>query len=345
MKYPFFFLLATLFFQSCSVATNTYKPIGNFQPNQFSAPDYNQLKYWAAHPDKRDNADSLPASFLKDEQPTSKVDVFFIYPTIYSGTKKTEINWNSDVNDEAFNQKIDNSTILHQASVFNGTGKIYAPRYRQAHINVYYEKERKKDIEKAFELAYQDVKKAFDFYLKNYNNGRPIVIASHSQGTNHAERLLKEYFDGKALQNQLIAAYLVGMPIIADSFQNIKPCLTPEETGCFCTWNAYARDHYPKKWEKDLQYAVATNPLTWTIEETYADYLDNKGGVLAKFKIKENLSDAQVKDGMIWIGNPKVFGSIFLMTERWHYAEYNLFYLNIRENAQLRARTFLESNF
>ncbi len=344
MKYPFFLLFSILIFQACSVATNTYKPIGNFQPNQFTAPDYNQLEYWAAHPDKRDNADSLPATFLTDEQSTSEVDVFFVYPTIYTGTQKTQTNWNSDVNDEAFNQKVDNSTILHQASVFNGTGKIYAPRYRQAHINVYYEKERRQDAEKAFELAYQDVKRAFDFYLKNYNNGRPIVIASHSQGTNHTERLLKEYFDGKDLQKQLIAAYLVGMPIIADSFQNIKPCETPEQTGCFCTWNAYSKDHYPKKWEDDLKYAVATNPLIWTTKGTYADYLDNKGGVLSKFKVKENLSDAQVKDGMVWIGHPKVFGSIFLPTKRWHYAEYNLFYLNIRENAQLRAKTFLEKN-
>ena len=81
-----------------------------------------------------------------------------------------------------------------------------------------------------------------------------------------------------------------------------------------------------------------------TNEFLLADYLDNKGGVLSKFKVKENLSDAQVKDGMVWIGHPKVFGSIFLPTKRWHYAEYNLFYLNIRENAQLRAKTFLEKN-
>jgi hypothetical protein len=45
---------------------------------------------------------------------------------------------------------------------------------------------------------------------------------------------------------------------------------------------------------------------------------------------------------MVWIGKPNVFGSFLLRTKRWHYAEYNLFYLNIRENAQARVKAFLK---
>jgi hypothetical protein len=44
------------------------------------------------------------------------------------------------------------------------------------------------------------VKTAFLYYLQHYNNGRPIIIASHSQGATHGKRLLKEFFDGKELQ-------------------------------------------------------------------------------------------------------------------------------------------------
>ncbi len=47
------------------------------------------------------------------------------------------------------------------------------------------------DTDSAFEIAYADVKAAFEFYLKIYNNYRPIIIASHSQGTKHTGRLLK----------------------------------------------------------------------------------------------------------------------------------------------------------
>ena len=47
---------------------------------------------------------------------------------------------------------------------------------------------------------------AFIYYLKNHNHGRPIIIASHSQGTWHAGRLLKEFFEGKPLQT--VTAYV-----------------------------------------------------------------------------------------------------------------------------------------
>ena len=63
----------------------------------------------------------------------------------------------------------------------------------------------------ALDFAYQDVKAAFEYYLKHYNNGRPIIIASHSQGTWHAESLLHDYFENDStLRKRLVAAYLIG---------------------------------------------------------------------------------------------------------------------------------------
>ena len=53
------------------------------------------------------------------------------------------------------------------------------------------------ESEKAFEIAYTDIKAAFQYYLSRYNNKQPIIIASHSQGTKHAARLLQEFFDNK----------------------------------------------------------------------------------------------------------------------------------------------------
>ena len=340
---PIFVILVV--FQSCKTTSNQYHPTRSFSEYRTPAsPDYTNLRDWAAHPDKKDLADSLPVDVpfdIKDEQSLAKVDVFFVYPTIYDGTEESDTAWNADIFDAETNVRIDGSTILNQASVFNGAARVYAPRYRQAHMNVYYETADKESAKEAFELAYQDVRRAFDHYLRHYNNGRPIIIASHSQGTNHTERLLKEYFDGMPLQKQLVAAYLVGMPIRTDAFKSIPACETPEQTGCFCTWNAYAKDHYPKKWEKDLKYSVATNPLNWQIDSTYASYDENLGGVYTKFNFKRNFSDAQVKDGMVWIGTPKVFGASLLRIKRWHYAEYNLFYFNIRQNAKVRADAFV----
>src|SRR6185369_10403401 len=145
---------------------------------------------------------------------------------------------------------------------------VYAPRYRQAHISAFYSKN-KEDRKKALDIAYSDVKAAFQYYLDHYNHGRPIIIASHSQGTVHAVRLIKEFFDGKPLQKQLVAAYLVGMPIPADSFCCIAPCHNPGDTDCWLSWNTFATNFYPPYYNGGLNNAICTNPLTWTTDSLY----------------------------------------------------------------------------
>ncbi|MEO1253816.1 MAG: DUF3089 domain-containing protein, partial [Bacteroidota bacterium] len=160
-------------------------------------PDYTQIKYWIAHPEKADMADVVPGKGeLVEYQETAEADVFFIYPTIYTGKQEKDHPWFADVNDEKLNKDIANSTIKNQATVFNGSAKVYAPLYRQAHIGIYYADNLPLKVE-ALEFAYTDVKRAFEYYLKNWNNGRPIIIASHSQGTNHATKLLREFFENK----------------------------------------------------------------------------------------------------------------------------------------------------
>jgi hypothetical protein len=124
------------------------------------------------------------------------------------------------------NKKVDESTILNQASIFNGAGRIYAPRYRQAHYFAFVTPF-KEDKEAALNLVYNDVKKAFEYYLAHYNQKRPLIIASHSQGTVHATRLMKEYFDGKPLGEKLIAAYIIGIATPKNVFQSIKALVKP----------------------------------------------------------------------------------------------------------------------
>ncbi|MEI8114731.1 MAG: DUF3089 domain-containing protein, partial [Bacteroidia bacterium] len=170
-------------------------------PNTGPAPDYSDLKYWAASPFKEDNSDVIPA-FLKDEVRDTRADVFFIHPTSYFGEEKTS-PWNADLRDTVVNNNTDNLSILFQTTVFNGSCRVFAPRYRQGNMEAFYVFDTPQ-AKAAFELAYQDLKTAFKYYLKHYNKKRPIIIASHSQGSLHAIRLLQEFFDGKPLQKQLV---------------------------------------------------------------------------------------------------------------------------------------------
>lgn len=303
-------------------------------------PNYSDLKHWAALPNKEDEADKTPInSNLSDNQASVKVDVFFLHPTIYTYEPKNQYIWNADVNDTELNDMVDKSTILNQATVFNGSCKIYAPRYRQAHYYSFITPN-KEDAKQALDLAYTDVKAAFEYYLNNWNQGRPIVIASHSQGTVHAKRLLKEFFDGKPLQKQLVEAYLVGIATQPDTFEFIKPSQSAEETGGFVSWNTYARDFYPPYYKNGLNTAVSTNPLTWKLDDTFASKELNKGGVGLKYTFVEQAADAQNHEGMLWINKPYVKGRAFLRTKIWHKADYNLFWMNIRENVALRIDSY-----
>lgn len=303
------------------------------------APDYANPEHWAALPTKTDPADRTPVDSMSDNQSIAKADVFFLHPTIYTG-KRGDQPWNGPINDPELNKDVDQSTILYQASIFNGAGKVYAPRYRQAHISAYF-LEDKQLQEQVFDLAYSDVKAAFEYYLQYYNNGRPIIIASHSQGTTHAKRLIREYFDGKPLQKQLVAAYLVGIPVESDYFQVLKPCDSPEETGCFVSWRAYRKGHFPNYHTKNNNIVV-TNPLTWTRDTKLASKELNKGSVLRNFeKIYPQIAEAQVHDGLLWLERPKFPFSFLLKNPNYHIADYNFYYLNVRYNAMKRVEAFL----
>ena len=308
------------------------------------SPDYSNQMHWAALPDKIDAADSIPLkSNLKNGQSIAKGDVFFVHPTTFTDAPENQYRWNADVNDPVINHQTQISTILNQATIFNDACRVYAPYYRQAHLYAFYTPN-KEDGAKALELAYQDVRNAFEYYLKNFNHGRPIVIASHSQGSYHCERLLKDYFDGKELQKQLVVAYLAGRAIRPDAFSKIHATERPDEIGVWASWNTYARNFYPKDYERYFKKSLSTNPLLWNSSKDFAPRELNHGGVALHFTYAPQLVDAQNQEGLLWINKPYFRGRAFIRTKRWHRADMNFFYVNIRENVALRVENFLQEN-
>ena len=340
----FFCLLSVVY---CLLFSSCLMPIRSFEKSKMTAaPDYSQEKYWAALPTKKDSADAVPPnSGLKDEQANAKVDVFFIYPTLYL----TGRHWNADVNSKKLNHNIDKSTILNQASAFNGSCKVYAPYYRQAVLWAYavVDKRKKGDGlgsgKKSLDLAYEDVKKAFEYYLKHYNNGRPFILASHSQGSGHAERLLHDYFEkDSVLRKKLIAAYIIGYGIKKNSYPTIPPSDSACQTGCIICWNSTGWNvESDKYFGKNLE---CVNPLTWKHDTVSAPVSLNHGSVPYGFKrIDLGIADAKVSpDGLLWIHKKNAKG--YPGKNRYHILDYNLFWMNIRENAKLRTETYLQKN-
>jgi hypothetical protein len=183
------------------------------------------------------------------------------------------------------------------------------------------------------------------FYLANLHKDRPIIIAGHSQGGKMAERLLAEFFDGKPLQDKLVAAYIIGWSIPRDMFQNITVCKTPQQTGCLCGWRTFRKEYIPLYIMQEPVLSYVTNPLTWTDSTAYAGRELNKGSVLRDFsKIVPKTTDAWVHQGVLWINRPRFPGSIFLNTKNYHIADINLFYMNLRENVEERIVNYLKTH-
>lgn len=324
------FALLSLF--SCSKYT-AHKSLYQFESAD-GKPNYSQLDYWAAHPHKWDPSDSVPEPLQHEWRDTS-VDVFFMHPTTYTGAITSD-GQNAAIDNQTINRRTDFTSILYQASVFNQQCRVFAPRYRQASIKTFMVMNSAK-ADSAFALAYYDLKTAFEYYMQHWNNGRPIIIASHSQGSLLAERLLKEFFEGKQLQNKLVAAYVIGWPVPKEYFSTLKMCEDSLQTGCICSWRTFKKDYVPFWLNKEKGNSYVTNPLTWTSNTEFVSRKNNKGALLKNFKkIYKHSTDAQISNGLLYTRKPKFPFSFLFLSKNYHVGDINLYYINLRENVSRR---------
>ncbi|MGE0621618.1 MAG: DUF3089 domain-containing protein [Pseudomonadales bacterium] len=326
-------------------------------------PDYGDPASWAALPTREDPADMIPAGIEETiRQGEAPVDVFFIHPT---GFLKGD-GWTFSMDPNTATEENTRWMLANQASAYNGCCNVYAPRYRQASIFAYFRGEDVRDAVLGF--AYQDVATAFDYFLEQFNDGRPFIIASHSQGTHHGARLLKERIDGTPLAQRLVAVYLIGGGISAshfDGMQDIGLCEDARETGCAVHWDTYSEaaidDEFP-----DRVGNVCVNPLTWQLDGALAGREHHIGAVpmSGTFQIGlggsdaatgvnfdplgapvPNLVEAQCRNGVLFItdlsdtsfgGTAGGFGR-----NNYHGLDYPAFHMDIRENAKLKTATWL----
>jgi len=334
-------LICWLLLYSCSPAYKSYIPEYEQKFSASSAvPDYSDMRYWAAHPWKKDPSDSVPKGLKKSEQVDTSIDVFFLHPTTLTNKESEGKIWNADINNAELNAKTDYTSILYQASVFNNSSRIFAPRYRQAHIYSFFSKDTASS-KAALELAYLDIKTAFEYYLQHYNNGRPVIIAAHSQGTYHAARLLKEYFENKPLQKKLVCAYIIGLAVPKNYFTVLQPCADSLSSSCYVSWRTFREGYLPDYVKAETTGSWVINPLSWKMDELPVARKENKGAVLFNFnKIYAHTNGARITNGVLWINKPKFPLAFLYRNKNYHVGDINLFYLSIRENVEARKKDF-----
>jgi Protein of unknown function (DUF3089) len=324
------------------------------------APDYAQADTWAAWPGRpgavNTLAPGLPAAAVPVAQ---KVDVFFIHPTTYLTGSAPNARYDEPGMSAS---QIEHGVMRFQASVFNACCHIYAPRYRQAALRAF-RSSSDAEAEAAFALAYSDVLRAFDYYLEHENHGRPFIIASHSQGSLHALRLVQERLAGKPLQRQLVAAYIIGyaMPLAIEQ-SGLPICRSASQTGCLIDWNTVKEDttagareqarlvwleeRYQRVGERPL---VCVNPLDWSLggEAAASANLGSLPGVRpgeALEPLVPALTGARCAGARLEVSIPMGqrhgFANLLTLFGSYHILDYNLFYANLRVNAQQRVLAY-----
>ena len=335
-----------------------------------AAPDYRDLASWAAFPGKPSAAILSPKG-VPQRRDSAPVDVFYIHPTSYISGE----SWNDPLSRGTRSWEMVDIILGAQASAFNLCCEVYAPHYRQATLWSFLDREAANGTA-ALELAYSDIERAFQRFVAA-NGQRPFIIASHSQGTYHALRLLSEQVDGRALQQRMVAAYLVGYWVPVDTFgrtlRHIPACESAAQTGCVVHWSTYGDEGvrrggvphwYPSGPELvDGKELLCVNPLSWernggrvpADQHPGALYVSPGGNVLntllntpadvqldALPQLLENWTWAECQDGLLRVADQagSVFGEAAEGSDQdYHLIDYSLFYQSIRENALRRSRS------
>jgi hypothetical protein len=165
---------------------------GPFDPSAVPpAPDYAQPTSWAALPTLEDDADVSLPELPALARGAAGADVFFVHPTTFVAKQ-----WNAPIDDPAIVEATARGATLIEASAFNACCAVYAPRYRQASGKAFVDPS--PDGDRAVDLAYTDVAAAFAAFLERRGAARPFILASHSQGSALAARLLREEIWGRS---------------------------------------------------------------------------------------------------------------------------------------------------
>jgi DUF3089 family protein len=299
----------------------------------------------------------------------SEVDVFFVHPTGYLRAA----DWNSPL--DANSQTEENTTwmMANQASAFNGCCAIYAPRYRE--VSAFRYLAATPEIFKlAGDLAYGDVDRAFTYFLDHYSRGRPFILASHSQGTEHALHLVERRIDGTPLAQRMVAAYLIGgsgatfkQTGITDkdvaALKTVRACTSAIDLHCIIHWATYGEGARPRHETGDKLLCI--NPLTWQRDGPMAPASLHKGAVpqAGKYGLKfwgkdiamgvkfgplktpiRKWTSAECRGGFLYIPDEK--GKPFSKSDvigrkNYHGLDYPMFAMDIRENAVARVAAYL----
>ena len=304
---------------------------------------------------------SQKANWYQIPEVTKEFDTFYVYATEYIMTSMAEgAPEYADMENAEMLEGAAAEYMLH-ATAYADSTNVFMPYYRQVglrYAGVVWKRDGIFDASVAG-MPYGDIVAALDYY---FNNGRPFIIAGHSQGSAIIKMVLKKYFvEHPDYYKRMIAAYPIGYAFTKDEFKtypHMKFATGECDTGVIITWNTEG----PKNREVNADTCVlqpgsmSINPLNWKLDDTYAPASMNLGSLFpnkdtGKLEIQDLGADAQVfPDRGVVVTHAmgekmteeaaKVAAEFFGPDGR-HGEDYVLFYCNIKDNVAKRISAYM----
>ncbi len=309
---------------------------------------------------------SQKENWCKFPEITKDVDTFYIFATEYilGSFEEGAPDYGSLDNKEMIEGM--GVEYIGHATTYADDTNVFAPYYRQSGLK-YAGKivERDGNLDAALlGMPYNDIVDALDYYFEHYNEGRPFIIAGHSQGSALVKQVLFRYFkEHPDYYQRMVAAYVIGYAVTKEELETypyLKFATGESDAGVIVSWNTEG----PKNAEVDAKTVVlmpggiSINPLNWKLDETYAPASLNLGSLIVNEQtgepeIADIGADAQVNlaRGSV-ITNAKAapmpedtakIAAAYFGPDGRHGEDYTFYYNNIKANVAKRIATYKAS--
>ena len=291
-------------------------------------------------------------AYFPIESPNT-VDVFFVAPTVFMGDS---LHWNMQQSDSVSKANF-LGAINMEKGLYDSSTNFYAPYYRQVGLAAYNTKGydtivRNKSLQQAFDLAYNDIENAFDYYLST--SDKPFILAGFSQGSELLIRLLKNRFHDKKLQDKHIATYAIGWRVSKaelKQYPHLKMAQGELDLGVIIAFNSEAEFIDSSIFVPKGIKSYSINPLNWQVDSTYASSLLNRGACFTNYEGEiiagyKHLTGAYLcpERGTLKVTDidPDDFYLDLEITPKgvYHLFDYQFFYRNIQDNVQKRMNEY-----
>ena len=280
---------------------------------------------------------------------TQVADVFYVYPTVSTiSFADNDSSWFANITLPEVREEANGNQRFNK--MLYGEYNFYAPYYRQMIFEAY--SQPAPVLDSLAQIAAKDVSEAFQYYMANFNHGRPFFLMGHSQGSQMLIELLKHGMTEEQ-RKLMVAAYCIGYHVTAGELgaypEALKPAMDSIETGRLVVFNSVTDTTSISMVSRGD--VVGINPTTWTMASDtipakyqlgMAKYNDNRDSVLIvpcptrTYLYKHNTVCPDLDPEMVFI---PAYEQMF-PKGNLHFADSWLFGGNVVENMRHRLKNY-----